>query len=134
MPVTYQIDRSQGIIRTQCVGDVTLEEVLDHFQVLERDPNCPPRLDVLLDLSESTSVPASGQIMVVSNAIAELRSSVRFDVCAVVAATDVLFGMARVFEALANDHFLRVRVFRTFPEAEEWLDANREGHRPDHAG
>ena len=57
MPVIYQIDRANGIIRTRCVGPVTIDEVIDHFRQLERDADCPERLDVLLDISEETSVP-----------------------------------------------------------------------------
>ena len=57
MAVTYQIDKAGRIIRTRCIGLVTLEEVIDHFRVLARDPDCPDYLDVLLDLSEQTSVP-----------------------------------------------------------------------------
>ena len=48
MPVTYKIDKADGIIRTKCTGPVTIGEVIEHFHALERDPDCPSRLDVLL--------------------------------------------------------------------------------------
>jgi hypothetical protein len=54
MPVKYQVDKANRIIRTRCTGPVTIEEVVGHFRVLERDPDCPDRVDVLLDLSEET--------------------------------------------------------------------------------
>ena len=56
VPVVYQI--SKGLIRTRCYGPVTLPEVAEHFRELERDPDCPPRLDVLLDLRDITSLPS----------------------------------------------------------------------------
>ena len=39
MPVTYTIDVNERIIRTKCTGDVTFQEVIDHFHVLGQDPN-----------------------------------------------------------------------------------------------
>jgi len=57
MPVTYQIDKANGIIRTRCTGLVTIEEVIEHFRLLEQDPDCPDLVKVLFDLSEETSVP-----------------------------------------------------------------------------
>jgi hypothetical protein len=57
MPVTYTIYPAEKLIRTTCIREVNLEEVTDHFRELERDLNRPDRLNVLLDLSETTSVP-----------------------------------------------------------------------------
>ncbi len=39
MPVTYAIDAQERVIRTWCVGRVTLAEVVGHFRELERDPD-----------------------------------------------------------------------------------------------
>ena len=39
MPVTYVIDAQQKLIRTKCIGNVTLPEVIGHFRELERDPD-----------------------------------------------------------------------------------------------
>ena len=125
MPVRYEIDQTQGIIRTQCVGNVTLDEVINHFEVLERDSKCPDHLDVLLDLRETTSQPNADQLKAVSREIGRIRKSVRFDACAIVASRDALFGMARMFEVLAEDGFKATRVFRALDEAEKWLDSQR---------
>jgi len=121
MPVVYQIDKRNGIIRTQCLGPVTLEEVLNHFRVLERDPDCPNRLDVLLDLSETTSVPEKANLRDVTEEIRRIRHCLHFGTCAIVACTDALFGMLRMFEVFAEQYFLETCVFRTTSEAEEWL-------------
>jgi hypothetical protein len=121
MPVTYQIDLARNLIRTRCTGDVTPEEVANHFRELARDPNRPKRLSVLLDLSEETSLPEVGDLRGVSNQIREIEQSVQFGVCAIVAPDDALFGMMRMFEVLASEHFVATRVFRELAEAEEWL-------------
>jgi hypothetical protein len=121
MPVRYEIDTVQRIIRTKCSGAVTLEDVIDHFRVLEKDPDCPQHLDVLLDLTEQTLVPASENLRDVAREISRIRGKVQFGTCAIVACTDALFGMLRMFEVFTEPYFLRTRVFRTAREAEAWL-------------
>lgn len=122
MPVTYQIDaRPPQIIHTTCSGDVTLEEVLGHFRTLRQDPACPDRLHVLLDLSDTSSLPDAGQIRTVSDTIGDIRDVVQFQLCAVVVRRDALFGMARMFAVFAEQYFRAVQVFRTTDDAEQWL-------------
>jgi hypothetical protein len=121
MPVIYTIDTKEKIIRTRCVGNVTLKEVIDHFRILEQDPDCPDHLDVLLDLTETTSVPAANQIACVPNELKRIQGKVRFGVCAMVSDRDVLFGMLRMFGVVAEPYFRKTRVFRETPEAEAWL-------------
>jgi hypothetical protein len=133
MPVFYKIG-GDGIIRTRCVGDVTLDEVIDHFRVLERDPDCPDRLDVLLDLTEMGSVPRSDQLRAVSREIGRIQDRVRFGACAIVACTDVLFGMSRMFEVFAQERFRETCVFRAVDEAEAWLHSERSSADTSSAG
>jgi hypothetical protein len=123
MPVQYRIDHTKGIIRTRCIGEVTLEEVLSHFQELKSDPECPPRLDALLDLSQCLSAANSAQLRTVSDAIASIRERVQFDACAIVGPTDLLFGVGRMFEVFAEERFRVTNVFRSVADAESWLSS-----------
>lgn len=125
MPVTYSIDPNQKLIRTNCVGDVTLDEVISHFRELERDPNCLQPLDVFLDLTETISVPMPQEIGSVAAEIGRIRKTVRFNICAVVATRTALFGMLRMLEVIAAAHFTAFRVFRVTDQAEEWLASQR---------
>lgn len=121
MPVLYQIALGTGLIHTRCVGEVTFPEVLDHFRVLEADPDFRDGLDVLLDLSELASWPTPDQLQAVGGRLERIQPQVRFGACAVVAPRDVLFGLSRMFMAVAAEHFERMNVFRDFDEAERWL-------------
>ena len=125
MPVTYQIDEKTSIIQTRCYGNVTLSDVLNHLHALACAPNCPERLHVLLDVSESAFVPESQQLRDVSHEIGKMRDKVQFDDCAIVASSDVLFGMSRMFEVFASPWFRDIRVFRTLGEAESWLTSRQ---------
>jgi CheY-like chemotaxis protein len=124
-PISYRIDASKRLIHTKFVGLVKFDEVIHHFWELERDPVCPDRLDVFLDLRETTSLPESGQLMAVNNEIARIRGKVAFGVCAIVTSGDALFAMMSVFEGLAQQYFREMRVFRVAAEAEEWLTLQR---------
>jgi hypothetical protein len=123
MPVTYRIDQERRRISTTCVGDVSFQEVMDHFAALETDPHCPERLDVLLDLTTTTSLPDAEQVRAVGARIGETRRRVRFGACAIVTDRDAMFGMSRMLEVLAEPHFKSTSVFRKLEDAERWLDA-----------
>jgi hypothetical protein len=122
MAVTYRIDQAKHRIHTRCIGAVTFDEVRQHFADLAEDPGCPERLDVLLDLSETSSLPTSGQLSAVTTEVARVRPRVQFDGCAIIASQDALFGMARMFEVFAENYFGATRVFRTIDQGTRWLE------------
>jgi hypothetical protein len=119
--VTYKIDANKKTVRTKCVGLVTLQEVVEHFRILEQDPDCPDILDVFLDLSEMDSLPDTREISTVINEVKRIRGQVRFGACAILAGRDALIGMMRVFEAMAEECFRVTCTFRVANEAEAWL-------------
>jgi hypothetical protein len=125
MPITYHIKKQEELIHTRCGGDVSFQEVLDHFTRLEQDPHRPQRLDVLLDLRDVTSTPTINQLQAVSAQIGRTRQSVDFGFCAIVVSQDLLFGLARMFEAFVEGKFTETRVFRSASGAEAWLASSR---------
>jgi len=125
MPVTYSINGEALLIRTKCSGNLTLQEVLNHFRTLRDDPACPDRLDVLLDCTEIINLPQSRQLEAVGCEIRNLRKRLRFGFCAVVAPRDALFGMLQVFAVIAQDYFREICVLRSTEEAETWLNSHR---------
>ena len=125
MPVFYEIDREESLIRTRCVGQVTLHEVLDHFRDLEQDIDTPNYLDVMLDLTGTETVPTHAQLRSVSDQIRRVRGTVQFGVCAIVTGSDAVYGSAMVFEVLAARNFRVTKVFQERSDAENWLDWQR---------
>ena len=129
MPVSYTIDKEAGLIRTRCEGNVTLAEVLNHFQVLKDDPERPNHLDVFLDLREMTSSPTADQIRAASRGPRFLGGPGKFGFCAIVADRDVIYGMSRMWAVFVGQMFTEVMVFRSAPEAEIWLTQCRTRNR-----
>ena len=127
MPIEYEIDRKRGLVRTRCVGETTLAEVMEHFRILHDDPALPQRVNVLLDLSELTSVPEREQLRTIVGHVKALRSELRWGALAIAARSDLLFGMSRVFGIFVEESFTNTGVFRRPAEAEVWLASQREG-------
>ncbi len=130
MPIHHEIDRERGLIRTTCTGLVSLDEVLQHFRGLEVERRLPDPLDVLLDLSSVASVPDAAQIQRVAAEIRRLLGKISWGSCAIVAASDLVFGVSRILEVRAEESFVATQVFRELPAAEAWLaseHARRKG-------
>jgi len=121
VPISYQIDAEKNLIRTKAVGQLTLQEVVNHFRTLEKDAQRPERPDVFLDLSEVDSAPDTRQLSIVVGEMKRIGAKLRFGACAILASRDALFGMMRMFEALAEEFFRETRTFRDETEALVWL-------------
>jgi hypothetical protein len=126
MPIPYEIDGARQRIHTRCVGDVTLPEVIAHFRALEADRRLPTHLDVILDFRELTTYPDSGQLQSIAIEIRQLLAKIAWGRCAVIGATDLAFGIGRMFEMMTEPSFRSTTVFRDLDSAIRWLDAPEE--------
>jgi hypothetical protein len=107
------------------MGNVTFDEVIEHFKELATDTSLPARLDVLLDLSQMESIPESDQLRSVAGEFDQFESKVEWGTCAIIASSDVLFGMSRIFQVFSEARFTHSNVFRSREEAERWLGSVR---------
>ncbi|MGH7562455.1 MAG: hypothetical protein ACRENB_15720 [Gemmatimonadales bacterium] len=120
MPVYYRLDPARGFIRTSCTGEVRLEQVLRHFDELERDPARPSPLNVLLDFTGLETLPNGEQVRAVSDRVGRVRTFA-FGACAIVADHDPAYGIARMFSTMAERCLRAVGDFRSRADAELWL-------------
>ena len=104
---------------------MSLAEVLQHFRSLEDERHLPDPLDVLLDLSTVTSAPDAAQIQRVAAEIRRLLGKISWGSCAIVAPSDLVFGVSRILEVRAEESFPRRQVFRELAAAEDWLASER---------
>ena len=68
-----------------------------------------------------TTAPNIGQMRCAAARAADAARKVRFGSIAIVVTSEILFGMARVFETFTEAHFARTAVFRSREAAEAWL-------------
>jgi hypothetical protein len=107
-------------VRTTCTGAVALQEVLGHFDELQRDPARPSPCDVLLRLVALESPPRLPDVSAVADRIG-WRPGFQIRRCAIVADSDLAFGIGRMFATMARRHFGAVSVFHDAGEADRWL-------------
>jgi len=118
LPAQYRIDSESRIIFSTARGVLTEEDLRGHQSRLLADPAFDPKFDQLWDFSEVT------KLHVERKAVSHLAQARSFEAGvkrAVVAPSDLAFGMARMFQLLHDQAPEEVRVFRSQEEAQGWL-------------
>lgn len=125
MGVTYSI--SGGVLTIALAGTYEPDEVITRFREALDDPACPTPVGLLIDttLSESLATRPPEDIARVSQYLAPFAARVRGR-CAVVAPTDVLYGLSRMAGTYAEMTGIDAQVFRDAESALEWLRGGEE--------
>jgi N-acetyl-anhydromuramyl-L-alanine amidase AmpD len=125
MPLKTIVDHAKRRVVTRCEGVVTFEDVLEHLEFEERERGLT--YHELFDVRGCRTNLTADQIRsLVHQVRAVARSHPGFGPTAIVAHSDILYGMARMFALLNEvpDHIgpgPPVEVFRDVGEAEQWL-------------
>src|SRR5207245_903351 len=106
---------------TTVTGFVIFDEVMAHFVALERDPQRPGMMNVLIDIRGMTSTPETGQLRRAAERISPGKSELQFGACAIVAVDPSAVGMGKLFAVFAREQFRASIVVSTIEEAERWL-------------
>lgn len=119
MPITSQIDSSLGVVFSTFQGVVIKEDIEAQVERFKKDPAFQPSFNHLVDTRGTTQFDVLAEdLRAVSSQSAFNKKSRR----AVVAETEELFGLARMYtvfrEAAAPDQMM---VFRDMAEARRWL-------------
>jgi len=117
VPATYTIDVARGLVVTRLWGRLTDEDLIDHQQRLRTDPEFDPGFRQFADFSDVEETTIAPEV------IRELARTNPWGAGArraMLAPSDLLFGLARMFEML-DEHLDEVRVFRNADEARAWL-------------
>jgi hypothetical protein len=127
--MSYTIDPQQGLVRTRAWATCTSADLRGLYHRLIADPRFRP------DFLHLTNLEAVTEFAVDACAIVETASWPVFDAGtrrAIVAPSDIAFGLSRMFSLCAERVGQNVRVFRDAVEAMEWLNAPLEpGREPD---
>ena len=129
MPLHCDIDESKNLVVARVSGRVDPEDLLAHLTRVNEDARLRPGYHSWFDLSEADPGDIGADFVRRAVEIArrfdERTGSVRV---AVLAPSDVAFGLARMYSILVDSLQREVRVFRGAAEARAWLCvANPEG-------
>ncbi len=132
MPISFTVNQGKGYFTAKYSGKISLEELIHEHQAFFQTGEWHPRLNALVDLQDADFTETSNQDIdhlalyfesfLKSRSTGELRT-------AVYAPDDLLYGLARVYEAVTTFPALTVRVFRSFEEAKEWIEAPSENKK-----
>jgi hypothetical protein len=118
MPTTYQIDVDRQIILSSATGTLLDEDLRSHQRQVLADVDFDRSFDQLWDFRKVEQIDVATDTL---RQLAEARSYAAGVKRAIVAPSDMGFGMARMFEMLHDDAPEEVRVFRALEDAERWL-------------
>lgn len=123
MAWTYRIDLERRRVDSKLEGDFRSEDMREHMRALRDDPDFRADFDQLLDLSGVTDLTLTA---------ADVREHVEESPFgagsrrAIVASSDAVFGMARMYQILRANEKDEIEVFRTFEDARQWLGDDGE--------
>jgi hypothetical protein len=122
MPRADRIDPQLGVIRTEATGVLTDHEILEHKRTLLDDPAFEPNMKELSDVRgvERLQVSPAG-VRRFAAFDAEHAQQLGDYKMALVVSADVAFGMARMYQAFADEEMDSIGVFRDMREAASWL-------------
>jgi len=121
MPVTFEIDPARHTIRTIASGLVTYDDLARHLAE-EEQADAVGLFEVIDGRGAQTDVTPEQVRSLVARTDALVRSG-RFGALAIVTDSDFAFGMARMYQILAEPLPVQIGVFRTLDAATAWLSA-----------
>lgn len=121
--ITFEIDAARRIRRQVFKGVITEAVLFAAYNDLVSQPDFDPSMADLADMREverlDLSTKAVKQLVSLFEA-PELQSESKL---AIVAASDHVFGMARMYEILSSNTSEHIQVFRDMAQAEAWLES-----------
>lgn len=119
MPVALSFRAPQTFL-IEASGTVTYDEVTHVVETLLSDPRLADGADAITDARKVTGVLSASELRLVAGRAKELRrAGLRAN--AIVTPDGFVYGVARMFSALAELVGARAGVFKTLDEAEAWI-------------
>ena len=126
MPLTFHVDRSDGVIRSRGTGALTMADLLEYFAGSRADPDYEASMHRVMDLREVTQLPSSDDIRSLAT-FARTKAPMDTARMAIIASSDLAFGVSMMFKGFVG-YGERLIVVRDETEAMLWLT---KGRRPD---
>ena len=122
MAVQYSI--CEGVLTMEFAGSYEPRDVVGRFLEAMNDPACPRPVLLLVDVSRSESLAtrSAADIRMVAEFLGPYSDRVAGR-CAVVAPSDVHFGLSQMGAVYSQGVGIAAQVFRTRAEAVAWLRA-----------
>ena len=121
MPISYHIDNFTGVVFTKGTGVLKSEDIIAHIFTLLDDRAFIHGFKELCDFREVIQLLGSpDDINKIVSTDNRFDSSLKGCSLAIVATSDHVFGMMRMYEMLSSSSF-KIHIFRDIDKAETWL-------------
>ena len=120
---SYHIDLDKRRVTSTVTGVIGDTDLQEHMNALGEDPDFGEDLDQLMDLTGASKIEVTSAMVRDSFQASPFGSGSRR---AIVASSDLAFGLARMFQILRDDHPDEIEVFRGIEEAGRFLDGGKE--------
>lgn len=123
MPISYRFHTDRNLLVTRYRGTVTDDEFVATYREIYEHPDAKPGLSELVDLRDVSSVQTSARAMrLVTGLVQQFHGEAAEQMrTAVLASTDLEFGLSRMYQAIAAETPEHVEAFRDGAEALAWL-------------
>lgn len=121
MPIGFTIDAGRGRVLVEASGALTFADLAAVQATLQAHPDYRPEFDILSDLrGASTNELSADELrsLIARSALAPAKGARR----AIVVSPGFDFGMARMFQGLAEANHQHAAIFTDLDEARRWLD------------
>jgi hypothetical protein len=119
MPLTFQVDLENRIVRSRGSGELTSADLLDYFTNTRADPDYDDSMSRVMDLRDVTQLPSSDDVRSLA-AFARSKAPVPDARMAIIASSDLAFGVSMMFKAFVG-YGERLLVVRDEREAMAWV-------------
>jgi hypothetical protein len=121
MPITIGVDREQPLVTTTVWGAVTYEEIQSHLS--EEEHRRATGYPELIDAMAASTTLSSDEVRALVNRTHDMLRQAPFGPTAIASDNDVVYGMARMYQILAERDGISIGVFRSVADAQRWLQA-----------
>ena len=123
MPIDKVVNRAKDLTTFTCYGELLPEEIILTLMKLYQGNEGLPTRKILWNMANAITIEISMHDL---DKIVDLRlnheGTMAGGKTAIVAPLDINFGLARVFELRTTGTDRELMVFRTYEEAEEWVE------------
>lgn len=123
MPIEHRVDAEANLLVVVASGPVADEDLLKYARRIAEDVSISAGHDELIDLRgvEAGGEVTSPTLRRVASMFSAIDRTPERSRVALVANSDVAYGLSRMYQAFRSESPLDLRVFREMPEAREWL-------------
>jgi len=123
MPILHTINRDLKLVMSSWVGDISDSDLLPSYRKLYDDASWQPGFSEIVDLrdAELSSVTSEALRRLASMVDGYTRGKCEQFKTAVIAPSNLPFGIARMYEVYADTSPEDVKVFRDLKPAFEWI-------------